>query len=298
MVEQPDETPDAQKARARQYALCTVALKYDRISAGAEGVFDQALTNGLAAIVARMWPGEEMGRFGVKSAAKLLEVIAAEGVAAGDGTFQVVYERGQEPKPEPEPETELVEDPFEGPSRIFERQPYNWMPNYTTVNTVVLQEAIEATQAIRHARATDADTDVTLSEEQIEALDALSFHPALEGMSEHLYERVTENDEAADQAERERAVVYLELLRDGSELERRVQIDYREEYEYYRPDGRSEVYECPVCEVYSLVAHAHDGWIGEVGIGQCVVCGYRRSSAVADDIATGIQMQRAADRDD
>ena len=235
-----------------------------------------------------------MGRFGVKSAAKLLEVIAEKGVAADDGTFRVVYERGQEP----EPETELVKDPFGGLSTIVERRPYGWSPNYNTVNTAVLQGAIEATQAIRHARAANAKTDVTLSEKQIEALDALSFHPALEGMAEHLYERVAEDDEVADQAERERAVVYLELLRDGSELERRVQIDYREEYEYQYRDGRVEVYEYPVCEVYSLVAYAHDGWIGEVGIGQCVVCGYRRSSAVADDIATGIQMQRAADRDD
>lgn len=298
MIEQQDETPDTQKARARQYALCTVALKYDRISAGAEGVFDQALTNGLAAIVAHMWPGKEIGRRGrVKSAAELLKVIADEGVTANDGTIQVVHERGQEPEPEPEPETELVEDPFGAPSRIFER-PSVWMPNYTTVNAAVLEGAIDATQAIRHARATDADTDATLSEEQVEALDALSYHPALDGISEHLYERVTEDDEAADRAEAARALAYLELLREGGELERRTAIDYRAEYEYHHPDARVEVYQCPVCENYSLVAHGHDGWIGEVGIGQCVVCGYQRSSAVADEIATGIQIQRTADRDD
>ncbi|GAA0335725.1 hypothetical protein NE235_14910 [Actinoallomurus spadix] len=298
MLAQPDGPPGTQKARARQYALCTVALRYDRISAGAEGVFDQALTNGLAAIVAHMWPGKEIGRRGrVKSAAELLEVIAEEGVAADGGTIQVVYERGEEPEPEPEPETQLVEDPFGGPSRIFERTS-SWMPNYITVNAAVLKGAIEATQAIRHARATDADTDVTLSEEQIEALDALSYHPALDGMSEHLYERVTEDDEAADRAEAERALAYLKLLREGGELERRAAIDYRAEYEYHYPDARVEVYQCPVCENYSLVAHGHDGWIGEVGIGQCVVCGYQRSSAVADDIAMGIQIRRAADRDD
>jgi C4-type Zn-finger protein len=75
-------------------------------------------------------------------------------------------------------------------------------------------------------------------------------------------------------------------------------IDYRAEYEYHHPDERVEVEDCPVCENCSLVVRQRDVWIGEVGIGQCVVCGYRRSSAIADEIAMGIQMQRAVDRSD
>lgn len=299
MVEQPDETPDVQQTRARQYAVCTVALEYDEVDAGVEALFDQALSNGLAAIVARMWPGQEHYRSGkVKSARDLLDVIAKEGVAADDGTFQVVYELGQEPEPEPEPETELVDDPFGGPSRIFERQPYGWSPNYITVKVDVLKAAIDVTQEIRHGRVAQTDNDVTLSKEQIQALVDLSYHPALDGMLEYVHERTTEADEAADQAETERTVAYLELLRDGGELERRAQIDYRKEYEYNHPDGRVEVYECPVCENYALVAHGHDMWLGEVGVGQCVVCSYRRSSAVADDLAMGVLIRRAADRDD
>jgi hypothetical protein len=179
MSEQAETAPEVQKARARQYALCTVALQHDAINAGAEGMFDQALTNGLAGIVAHMWPGWDVDRRGrVKSAADLLKVIVEKGTEAGDGIFHVADERDQKPEPEPEPEP--VIDPFGGPSLIFRRSPH-WMPNFITVRVGVLQAAIDATQKIRHARSTDADTNVTLSEEQINALADLSVHPALDG---------------------------------------------------------------------------------------------------------------------
>ncbi|MHC3454945.1 hypothetical protein [Streptomyces prasinus] len=49
------------------------------------GLFDDALSNGLAAIVAYEWPGEEQGRRGrVESARALLEVIE-EHMPATDG---------------------------------------------------------------------------------------------------------------------------------------------------------------------------------------------------------------------
>lgn len=51
---------DMQFRRARQYGFCTYAIAYDRVTDGAEGVFDQAVTNGLAAIVAHNWPGAEL----------------------------------------------------------------------------------------------------------------------------------------------------------------------------------------------------------------------------------------------
>jgi hypothetical protein len=46
---------DLNRRRARQYAVCTYALDYDHVTDGAEGVLDQALTNGLAAIVSHEW---------------------------------------------------------------------------------------------------------------------------------------------------------------------------------------------------------------------------------------------------
>jgi hypothetical protein len=64
------------------------------------------------------------------------------------------------------------------------------------VRVGVLRAAIDATQAIRHARAADADTTVSLSDEQIEALDELSRHPALGAMMDALDERYVLSIEA------------------------------------------------------------------------------------------------------
>jgi hypothetical protein len=63
--------------RVDQYARCTAALRARMDQPGAEGLFDQALNNGLAAIVAKRWPGEEVSGKGprVKFASELLDVI-------------------------------------------------------------------------------------------------------------------------------------------------------------------------------------------------------------------------------
>lgn len=50
---------DVQKHRQRQYAIHTVALGNGAVP-GAASLFDTALTNGLLAIVASDWPGEEL----------------------------------------------------------------------------------------------------------------------------------------------------------------------------------------------------------------------------------------------
>ncbi|GAA2171255.1 hypothetical protein [Actinomadura napierensis] len=85
--------PAGQRHRAAQYARCTHALggiPVTEVTDGAEGVFDQALTNGLAAIVAHDWPGEETTGTGrVLPAAGLLTVIERHGETASDGIVRV-----------------------------------------------------------------------------------------------------------------------------------------------------------------------------------------------------------------
>ncbi|MEV0040837.1 hypothetical protein AB0H70_33570, partial [Streptomyces sp. NPDC050804] len=74
--------------RAYHYARCAAILSSDHTAAGAAAVFDQALSNGLAAIVERAWPGQEWKREGfLKSAAELLDVIAGSAEAAGAGIY-------------------------------------------------------------------------------------------------------------------------------------------------------------------------------------------------------------------
>jgi hypothetical protein len=46
--------------RADEYGRCTRALQEDRTRPDSEGIFDQALTNALAAVVAQRWPTKEM----------------------------------------------------------------------------------------------------------------------------------------------------------------------------------------------------------------------------------------------
>ncbi|MFC5748452.1 hypothetical protein [Actinomadura rugatobispora] len=111
----PDETHEAvQRGRARQYTLCAIALQHDRLSVGAEGVFDQALTNGLAAVVAHTWPSKEADRKGrVLSADSLLTVIENHGTAAEDGVMWVPHD----------PEGPLYDEPFyEEPHEATEDQ--------------------------------------------------------------------------------------------------------------------------------------------------------------------------------
>ena len=41
----------------------------------------------------------------------------------------------------------------------------------------------------------------------------------------------------------------------------------------------------------ALVAEEFDSLLEEIGIGTCVACSYSRSRRVADDIATGVQLE-------
>ena len=269
-----EPTDQTQHERARQYALCTIALRYDRLGAGAEGVFDQALTNGLAAIVAHSWPGRESNqRRRVLSASDLLKVIEERGKAAADGVVRVLHDPAG-----PEYGTGLFADLF---------------PNFTSVRVSVLRAAISATQIIRHARDTSQDTSAALTEDHVEALVDLDYHPALRAIAPRMQTDYELGVEAVDRAAQHRAAEYLDLL-DGEEYQRRAAIDYDARYR----DEETGVEECPVCNNVSLVASAWDGLLAEVGIGQCVVCGYIRAAMVAEEIASERQYRRALDRRD
>ncbi|MEU2907911.1 hypothetical protein ABZ771_34345 [Streptomyces globisporus] len=49
-----------QEKRAEEYGRCATVLDVDFQVPGAAAIFDQALTNGLAAIVAHIWQGQEI----------------------------------------------------------------------------------------------------------------------------------------------------------------------------------------------------------------------------------------------
>lgn len=267
---------DRQRERARQYAACTYALRHDRVSDGAEAIYDQALTNGLAAIVAHDWPGADMEGSGGKSraASRLLGEIADRGTQAERGRVRVIHAVHQ-PEYEEHPALGRIE-------------------NFTAVDVPALRDALSVTQAIRHARATGED-GAKLTEQHVEALAALDYHPALFAITDELVERSQAGIADRDEAERARAAAYYQAL-DADERERRDAIDYVSEHAWETHDDRSVVEECPVCSTRALVAPVQDNVIGEFGIGFCFVCSYRRAAEVAEEAAYQLDMERAIQR--
>ncbi|MDP9850422.1 hypothetical protein [Streptosporangium lutulentum] len=278
-MEDTTRSNDVQHRRAVQYAFCAYAIRFERVGAGVEGVFDQALTNGLAAIVAARWKGQECNSKGrVESAAKLLKVVETEGVLVRDGVYWLT-DNPHIPKP-----TTSRWDPFE------ERPPME-------VRVTVLREALDVTQAIRHARDTGDETALGLTAAHVEALWELSEHPTLSKLVDDLSDGSEEAGRyaitAADDRERDRASIYLELL-SSEELARRGGVDYAAEYS----QEFSDVEECPVCGNNSLVLSSRDSEIDEIGVGRCVVCSYERTMDAANDIAASVQFERAVERAD
>lgn len=140
--------------RAAQYARCThqlerelqAALAERRDPDATEGVFDQALANGLAAIVHDEWPGEvDDPRGGVKSPRALLAVIAQHAPPGTDGVSRLVPRDGT-------PHTEVC------------------------VDSDALTAGLDATQPTRHGRHLAPGLTLPV----VRALTALDRHPALQ----------------------------------------------------------------------------------------------------------------------
>lgn len=255
--------------RPSEYARCTRALVADCERDGASGIFDAALTNGLAAIVATRWPGQEANEHGrLKSAGTLLGVIEAESEAGSDGVYELA-----DLNP-PSSERDVFGSPLD--------------PSPTRIDVAVLRDALKRTQVIRHARAEPADP---LEKEHVDALVALNKDSALrvslegEGVDEY-EERIL----LEDAVERARARAYLD------EVDRREAVDYEEEYlEVDHQDRCNTPHECPVCGITALIERELDSYVDEYPAGTCVACSYVKSFAIADFEGMNEKIRRAAD---
>lgn len=277
-----------QQRRAREFASCAYVLGRDPSAGGAEALFDQALTNGLALIVAHAWPGEESnGKGFMLPASELLKVIEAHGIPAADGVTRVLHDPA---KPEFVKVGFWVEP--------GEAEPL--LPNFTEVRGPILKDALKITQEIRHAREVSEQPSESLAEEHLEALDALGAYPKIhhevqqEAASAH-EAFVDENDTL----ERARAYRYLEALGED-EAQRRA--DTSEWSDSFTPapgdeDGTT-LEDCPVCGYETLVAPQRDEYLNEIGIGHCFVCSYERTNLVAEDLANNLYIRRAIERSD
>jgi hypothetical protein len=244
--------------RAAEYARCAALLQDDPARDGAAALFDTALNNGLAAIVAQRWPDEvcERGTF-VRSARALLATVEEHGNVTGPGVVELA---DLDPPPEGAD--------FMGPL----------VPQPTVVKVETLRTAIGIVAIPRHGRQVEVQQ---LRAEHVEALTALNADSALRVFfGEHvdeLEERVT----VADAQERRRARGYLDLL-SYEDQERREEIEYVEQYTEIEDDVRVEPADCPVCGLQALIPAGFDSYLGEFAWGTCVACSYAKAFEVAD----------------
>ncbi|WP_405669030.1 hypothetical protein OG379_41030 (plasmid) [Streptomyces sp. NBC_01166] len=172
---------------------------------GKEGIFDQGLSNGLAAIVAFEWPGEEAKKGRVLSASALLKVIEAR-VAPIDGACLI---------PDRHPAAEITQqDAISGTDFIFNAPPTP-LSRHTRIDTCTLQEGIEASQLARHGRGEGG-----LRLRHIAALMALDGHESLGVMGEEQHDRLWGAAVSEDEASRGRAAEYLERIGDDEAARR------------------------------------------------------------------------------
>ncbi|MEU2994656.1 hypothetical protein ACPCAJ_30995 [Streptomyces griseoincarnatus] len=233
--------------------------------AGREGVFDQALSNALAAIVASEWPGEELDRNGrVKSASALLRLIEKH-VPATDG---IVLVPDKDPMPEiPQGDTDSL---FQAPR----------FSSHTRIDVRTLQDGIEASQAARHGRGAGG-----LQRRHIEALLALDGHRSLGVMGEEQQDRIQQIAQEEDTASQKRAAEYLAHI-GGEEAARRAEnvTNPNAYHPKHNPDGH-DLGTCPVCGHETFCVEGLDPVFGRVGYGQCLVCTYIRTPGAAEDEA-------------
>src|SRR4051794_7348071 len=259
--------------RAREYATCTRALVADLERAGASGIFDTALTNGLAAIVARRWPAEEMTAQGfVKPASALLEVIAAHAQPDDAGIYELE-------DIDPPPPVAVFGPPLD--------------PTPTRIDVTLMRDAIRRTQVIRHAREEDAQP---LEERHLEALTALNADAALRGSFDVEDADEHEDRVALDDAiERARARDYFDGL-SIDEIERRAGVDYNNEYVETEDGERYHTpHECPVCGLEALIESTRDSYLDEYPAGTCASCSYVKRVEVADLEGRDDALQRRID---
>ncbi|MFG2683955.1 hypothetical protein [Streptomyces sp. NPDC048392] len=233
--------------------------------AGREGVFDQALSNAVAAIVASEWPGEELDRNGrVRSASALLRLIE-EHVPATDGIVLV-------------PDKDLMpEIPQGATDSLFQAPRFS---SHTRIDVRTLQDGIEASQAARHGRGAGG-----LQRSHIEALLALDGHRSLGVIGEEQQDRIQRLAQEEDTASQKRAVEYLEHI-GGEEAARRAEnVTNPNAYHPKHNPGGHDLDTCPVCGHETFCVEGLDPVFGRVGYGQCLVCTYIRTPGAAEDEA-------------
>lgn len=242
------------------YAAGTAILQQDKEVAGAEGIFNQALTNGLLAVAAHSIPGHPAADASARppSASRILDDLAA---AFGKDGETCLVDTGEE-------NTDFTAVGLVPLGR----------PRILAVPVDKLRDAIRRTDPTRHGRAAAG----SLTEEDIEALAELDGHPAQRALVGRYADEAWRRGRVDDLNEYARAEEYLGLF-DEDERVRRAE-DLPSPSSAPGDDLGVPLQACPVCGTEALVAAGTDEMGYGIAPGVCVVCSYRRSEDAAHEL--------------
>lgn len=265
--------------RARIYAVCAVKLDEDHTDA-AEGTFDAALTNALVAIVAHEWTGEEkqQGKTYLKSARALLSLIERK-AKGGDRAKPAPGESGVYLIPNTASDCKPPAD-ISDEGSIFSSEWIQLPALDPWIDVATLIDALEITQPTRHGRPEEGHP---LERRHVEALLALDNHESLMALSAEQEDRHERSAGEEDQREWGQALDRLKLL-GQDEADRRAAVA-AEIHDGYHPKHNPEgldMQDCPVCDYPAFSSEGGDSLDMQIGIGQCLVCHYERSPAIAE----------------
>lgn len=238
---------DVEQHRQRQYAVHTLALG-DGDAPGAASLFDSALTNGLLAIVAKAWPGEDTHNGRTLPATQLINLIISK---IGTSVWLIAEHEGL---------------------------PFDETPFRVVVDLHLLRQALAETQPVRHGRT--GGTEV-IDEAVVSALRSLDAHDALGVLTDMHIDQDEVTAATARAVEGQRVARYIDLIGDV-ELDRRAEraadvlpIDPKER------SAHLGLGDCPMCGCESLVIEGelHYG----TQLGTCVACSFVYTEEMADD---------------
>ncbi|QUQ68296.1 hypothetical protein [Kutzneria sp. CA-103260] len=315
----PPESLDAALfySRAQVYARCAFALQRDPNVAGAESLFDAALSNSLAVIVGSSWSGEEFrpkpgkdGKLKVLFSRELLDILASkaraqavtpagtaltapqvrvDGIAAEwdvTGATATAVELTVTHFLDIPPEQLQPHRP-EGPLGSAFR-PFTPSHHIVRVDSAVLLDAIDIANGIRHGN----DADGELEQRHLDALFALDAHPGLNRLLTAQIDATERDDIDADQLRVDLANDYLRLLTQD-EIDRRVKAADWLAPDPFEDDGLQD---CPLCGNCTLIPDGGSDSFGyNIRAGICFVCSYRRSREQAEQEAMSLRLDQLPD---
>jgi len=255
------------------YAEGAAVLDEDCHVVGAEALFDQALTNGLLVIAADYIPGHPAADATKKQPpASVLLTQLGDRAGVIEGVAQIPTGMRAE---------EI--DERTGFGETLDRD------EFVSLYVDQLHDALQRTQAARHGRGPGEQ----VTPEDVQALLELDIHPALGVLVNHYMDQDWRRAQVADRTEQARAADYLDLL-DEEEVNRRTQ-HAALIWDPHPGDPYVEPQECPVCDRQTLQSTDGDAFGYGITAGTCLVCSYRRSDRIADDLVMRLRLRWASD---